>query len=122
MASVSSTSRPIAPSYTVHVLQPSQTTVEATLSVPWQPGHEGQDNRDGYQNNDNPLQDFHALGSRPIRDFLIDAFQGVQFADDTGVPLCKMKTLRYQSIHPGQILITKEFEGVIDPFKKHGAI
>ena len=75
--------------------------VKAVRSVLWQSGDEGQDDRDGDQNDDNPLQDFHALGRRPVRNFLIDAFQGVQFTEDAGVPLCEMKTLRGQPIHPG---------------------
>ena len=87
-----------------------------------QTGEKGQDNRYGNQNDNNPLQNFHAPRGSLIGDFFIDTFHGVQFAHDAGIPLGEVETLRGEVIDAGQVLIPEEFEGIVDAFKEHGTI
>ena len=90
--------------------------------MPGDTRNQRQDNGDCDQNNDDPLQNFHALIRGVIGDFCIDALQGAQLAHDTGIPLFEMKPLRCQPIHPRQVLIAEQLEGIVYPFKEHSAI
>jgi hypothetical protein len=90
------------------------------VSIP--PRQKWQDDGNGDQDDDDPLQHLHAAGRGLIGHFFVDTFERLQLAENPGIPLGQMKALGDQTIDSRQILIAKEFQGIIHPFEQNGAI
>ncbi len=71
----------------------------------------------GDQKNNHPFQNLHAPGRGLIRNFFVDAFQRLQFAQDALIPLVEMKAPVDHAIDPRQILIADQLQRVIDAFE-----
>src|SRR5262249_7327056 len=83
---------------------------------------EGKDDRDGNQHDDDPLEDFHTPADHLIRNLLVDTFKSFKLTQDTSVPFVEMKTLRGQTIHAGQILISQKLEHIVHAFEQNCAV
>ena len=66
---------------------------------------ERQDDRNGNQGDDDPLEDLHPPADHLIGDLLVDAFERFKLTQNTGVPFVEMESLRCQTIDARQVLI-----------------
>lgn len=64
-------------------------------------GQHRDDDGQGDQDDDDPLQQLHPSDSGAVGHFSINAVQRVEFPQDAGVPLFQVEPLRSQTIDPG---------------------
>src|SRR5206468_4325568 len=78
---------------------------------------ERQDDRNGNQDDDDPLEDLHTPADHLIRDLLVDAFERFKLTQNTAVPFVEMEPLRCQTIDARQVLIAQKLEHVVHAFE-----
>src|SRR6266404_2393421 len=68
----------------------------------------------GDQEDDHPLQHFHAVVGCLYRDFFVDALERLQFTENARVPLVEMKATIDHAIDPREILVADQFQRVVE--------
>src|SRR5215467_3661514 len=81
-----------------------------------------QGNRDCNQDNNNPLEHFHAAVGGLGRGLFVDGFQGLKFTNNTRVPFVKVEALVHKPVDPGKVLIAQEFESVVHALEEDGIV
>src|SRR5262249_6087540 len=84
------------------------------VSVPVQ----RQQNLDQDEQDDDELQEFHAVCVGLVRDDLIDPLGHLQFSLDTLFPFLQVEAGAHQAVDTGQILVADELEGVAGPLEQ----
>src|SRR6267142_1467209 len=78
---------------------------------------EGKNDRDGNQDDDDPLQHLHPPAHDLIGDLLIDALECFKFAENTRVPVRQMKALGGKTVKAREILVAQQFQDIVHAFK-----
>lgn len=83
-------------------------------------GEERHDDFKSNQNDDDPFQHFHApSGSAGVK-LLVEILDGIELAQDAGVPLAYVEALGRQAVHAGEELVAQQLRRITDALEEDG--
>ena len=86
----------------------------------WQKtGDERHDDFQSNQDDDDPFQQFHALPGRACVNLLVEILDGIELAQDTGVPFAQVESMSGKAVHAGQELVAKQFRRIADALEEN---
>src|SRR5262245_6694061 len=84
--------------------------------------NEGHHDLESDQDDDDPLEELGAADVHAVGELAVDALEGLELAEDGGIPLGEVEALGGEAVEAREVLVAEEFQGVVDALEEEGGI
>ena len=82
-------------------------------------GEERHDDFKSNQNDDDPFKHFHASSGSAGVKLLVEILDGIELAQNAGVPFAQVESLSGKTVHAGQELVAQQFRRIADALEEN---